>query len=1150
MKVFDEILKQRNKKEDFDHWITSPIHLEVLKGVFERHLQIKGIRAQLRPWHKSTAEPKLPVSSSYLRLFIVGNTKKWQIGPLEDMREMSHNQINAAIDEIDWMITIYGVDPGQEPSPSTPVARTRSIPSQPSFGPKTDDHLTEPDLRARPEEEIVRSDPPYEEFETLKEAPSGTLRPNYNLRRVLARLPKLYEEGNITRVRQLLLGLHERMWHSPASDFCNLLRRSGLSAEILNEAMEAVKQCPICRKYVRLPNRPQMRARGANVFNETIQLDLFFWESNTYMLVIDEATRFKACNVVEGQEAEQLLSCLMQIWIYMFGPPGKVVMDQQVGLMSHEAGSEFERLNMERCPRGTTSGHGADQHTGTGIVERHVQLMKLTMYKLRAELQRQGLDPEPRELSQESAMAHNITLSYGGVTPTMAVFGTLPRGFYDTESKGLLNATGAMQTDLTVFERAMRIRQTALAQCQQAVAEDRVARAGRSRPHKLDITEMVAGTTEIEFYREVKNDIGWRGPALLLRLDADEGVAIIQYQGKPYLVALRHIRPYRGIYHVELQSPDVDEALEKTMRYVEMHTEYKIHIYGWIQKKDGQWTRLPKSHDEAINITKKAEIIYRSMTSRPLHGILFGRALRSFKPPKGTVGMLITWIIHSRNYSVQEYNSDNHLKMKRITNYQKEDTCVIYFYSYLTTSDEPENTTSTSRKEHKTLPHPVRQQAEAMEVENEDSQPERKRDGPETRTVVLSPEKKKQRIEYLRKEVDFLESYYSIHQRNYLIQLDTTEDWRYGYDLMTSTTRNNLVYHYQEMQRKCGHLFVIDYKTSHQARVCLRTAHIYKVDQETDNINDDDITPDIWKQVDEADSLEVKQFVDEKAFKPIHKMQVNSDMVVIDCRWVRKWKRQPDRSLKIKSRLCARGCLDSQKSQLTTRSTTATRLSQRMLVSQAARSDDKDIESWDIASAFLKGFSFQEIQKALQKLGLQAPTRQVVVYPPLNVWRHLQKYSEAFRIPEHSLTEYGLLCLKPIYGLNDAPLAWQLCLHTFVMELGATRSKMDENCFYWKKNEEKAKTCDMTNLVAMMTTHVDDLAITASKSWLEKHYVSFVQKFKKVTRQQLPFNHCGCRYSALHDGIKIDQQEFSEKITQAKVPQREDESKLTPEEVP
>ena len=265
------------------------------------------------------------------------------------------------------MITLYGVEPGQEPSPSTPSARTRSIPAQWSFGPRTDDRLQEADLRARPEEVVERADPPYEEFET-KEAPSGTLRPNYNLRRVLARLPELYEEGNITRVRQLLLGLHERMWHSPASDFCNLLRRAGLSAEILNEAMEAVKQCPICRKYVRLPNRPQMRARGAIVFNETVQLDLFFWQCNTYMLVIDEATRFKACSVVEGQEAEQLLNCLLQIWIYMFGPPGKVVMDQQVGLMSHEAGSEFERLNMERCPRGTTSGHGADNTRAQGLL--------------------------------------------------------------------------------------------------------------------------------------------------------------------------------------------------------------------------------------------------------------------------------------------------------------------------------------------------------------------------------------------------------------------------------------------------------------------------------------------------------------------------------------------------------------------------------------------------------------------------------------------------------------------------------------------------------------------------------------------------------------------------------------------------------------
>ena len=139
--------------------------------------------------------------------------------------------------------------------------------------------------------------------------------------------------------------------------------------------------------------------------------------------------------------------------------------------------------------------------------------------------------------------------------------------------------------------------------------------------------------------------------------------------------------------------------------------------------------------------------------------------------------------------------------------------------------------------------------------------------------------------------------------------------------------------------------------------------------------------------MDEADSSEIKQFVDEKALRPIHRLQLTDDMVTIDCKWVRKKKRYPDGSIRIKSRLCARGCFDSQKQQLTTRSTTATRLSQRILVSQAARRKRKkgNMESWDIAGAFLKGFDFKKIREALRKLGVNAPTRQVVVFPPMNV---------------------------------------------------------------------------------------------------------------------------------------------------------------------
>lgn len=149
--------------------------------------------------------------------------------------------------------------------------------------------------------------------------------------------------------------------------------------------------------------------------------------------------------------------------------------------------------------KGTTAGQGAEQHTGTGLVERHVGLQKLTMQKIKAELNRQGSNVENDWLAAESAMAANQTMSYGGVTPAMAVFGILPRGFYEEDSTRLMATTGALQTDLSVYEKALRMRQISLSAVQQSVIEDRIARANRTRPQQLPVNQLVAGTSEMEF---------------------------------------------------------------------------------------------------------------------------------------------------------------------------------------------------------------------------------------------------------------------------------------------------------------------------------------------------------------------------------------------------------------------------------------------------------------------------------------------------------------------------------------------------------------------------------------------------------------------------------------------------------------------------
>ena len=1120
-----------HRKMDYVHWVDNATAMSIIKEIFKSVMQVKAVKISLRPFNKTSPEPTLPTSSAYLRCHVWGHVKVWNVEPIEDMRMMSIAQINEAYDIDDWLFTIYGTDVAEVPAPSTPSSRPRAIPKQPGLPPREDDAALLPQVHDRPDNpDDEPEEPKYEEesFESQDRSSIAPIKPNYNMKKVLERLPKLVEEGDRTRALKLLVGLHERLWHTPAMDFMNLLRRAGMPVEVVNLASEAVQGCVVCRKFVRLPNRLQVRAGGSTYFGETVQLDIFHWEGNNFLLIIDEATRFKTCTLAESQESEWLMALLFKSWIQYFGPPSRVVLDQQSSLMGYETGGEFERLNISRCPRGTTQGHGANQHTGTGIVERHIQLIKLTMWKLRAELERQGLSPDPAELCQESAMAHNQTLNYGGVTPCMSVFGVLPRGFYNPENPGVMSVVGSLQTDVTVFERAMRIRQTALATTHQSIIEDRVARANRTRPHQANVGQMVAGTSEVEFFREVQGDPGWRGPALLLRLDQDEGVAVIQYQGN----SLRHIRPYRGIYLVEVASKNVEQSLFRLMKFVESLSDYKINIFGWLRRnRDGRWYKTPKETPGVQNVMQWAEEVSSSMTRSTLHGIMVGKSIRTFKPPTNTTGALITWLVGGKNYAVQEHKTANHLKMKKISNHAKEDTCIIYFYYYQAQLGEPE--APMKKTEVKKIENDVH---EDMDLDKEN----KKRFGPETRTVVIGPERKKQRTMMMQRDIEFLKLHYADNVKNQIILLDYPEAWKNGYDIVISETRNYLIKQYEQTRRRLPILFQMKYKSDHKAEACLRTGHIYKVDQETNNIDEDQISPDIWQEVDAADLAEIRQFVEEKAFRKIHTSAITADMVVVDARWVRKKKRYPDKSIRVKSRLCARGFLDQQKDLLTTRSTTATRLSQRVIISQAARRRERQLESIDVAGAFLKGFDFNQIKKALKELGIQSPSRTVIIMPPLNVFKHLATLSDEFKIPLHQIGEYGLLCNKPVYGLNDAPLAWQLCLHSFLKETGGASSRLDENSFTWKENGK---------LIAMATTHVDDIALTADMPWLDNMNQMFTKRFGKVTRQQLPFDHCGCHYEKTNDGYKISQEDFAKKMEAVVVPEREDESKLTPSEV-
>jgi hypothetical protein len=125
-----------------------------------------------------------------------------------------------------------------------------------------------------------------------------------------------------------------------------------------------------------------------------------------------------------------------------------------------------------------------------------------------------------------------------------------------------------------------------------------------------------------------------------------------------------------------------------------------------------------------------------------------------------------------------------------------------------------------------------------------------------------------------------------------------------------------------------------------------------------------------------------------------------------------------------------------------------------------------------VGTAFLKGFSFEKLMEALRAKGIHSRIRRVFVQPPMNVWRHLRKLSTNLKVKAGDELLWVLEALKPVYGLGDGPLAWQLCLLEFLIDdKHGTQSHFDENFIIWFSDYI---TDTDPGVQALATSHVDD----------------------------------------------------------------------------
>ena len=320
--------------------------------------------------------------------------------------------------------------------------------------------------------------------------------------------------------------------------------------------------------------------------------------------------------------------------------------------------------------------------------------------------------------------------------------------------------------------------------------------------------------------------------------------------------------------------------------------------------------------------------------------------------------------------------------------------------------------------------------------------------------------------------------------------------------------------------------------------VDLVSGEVFRVDESTATLTEDEALK-YPLLVNEGDKKEVEQFVQYKVFKLQRWSELYKGANVVDCVWIRKWKVH----LKtIKSRMCSRGCFDKQKWSIERHSSTATRLSQRIVISigqvdgmlftfEPENPDDVTTESFDIAGAFLQGLEYTELADNARSLGYEVKEpRKVYVQPPENVWRHFRSIKDCpkeLHVPDTKRGNYILLCLRAMYGFVDAPLMFQLALLCFlIMETGAVKSIFDDNFLFWFWWID-----DVWRLVLVVTVHVDDLQLTGSsyaRNWIHDRLEI---RFGKLKRQSLPYTHAGLELEQINPYcLFVHQTTFTSKL--------------------
>ena len=990
----------------------------------------------------------------------------------------------------------------------------------------------------------------WDDTEAQTEAPSDWT--SFDVQASLRGLRHADEAGR----RRILRKLHLRWYHCGTEKLTSLLRAAGLGKDILDLIPEIVDTCRVCRRWARPSADAKASCRMIVGFNIEVEGDLMFYrhhgKQHIVLVLVDRGVRWCATAPVSDRSTSTLLTNLDRAWISIFGPMQVLIFDGEGGLDDEESTTYFQL-------RGITKRTSApNQHTR--IADRRIAIMRDSLHKLSSQLQEEGLSIPFERMLCEMTFALNALTTVNGQSPYTAVLGRIPAILPSEDS---LISDGVPDR---CSSHTHRLREIAVQTIAEGTARERLKRALKTPTRPSGIEEDYKVGDAVDYWREPlnKDSSGWRGPSTVVDLSRLEHgrIGIRTSTDQVLTCRLQDVRHSLTFLSDELSAffgaddliaPAGSQA-NHAQQYVQAYTDSlkpgSVLTLGHIRTSTGQWTETPQTeaHREAYRASMfLAETVFQLssvVAVRLAHAV---RALTAREEYSSSV--LLWWSAPgSRNISFLHSETSRVSVVELLSQAWTEARmmqflCVPDDEGWATSvrwsspATEPAASTSSevgSTRRLSTVP----EESEGAETESlvawsdlcavfgdsipaDDALPlaeaflassTEPAPQPPVDTDLLSMCSRRNLIAMSEAEIP----------NWHVVNGDVASSWATEAQMSTylacaDTTSEALVLDadevgayvalevYGDMCKLVEGLSRLPDAGEH-VEVRMYETHTRKavIDRSDDLLTQDEVRLHA-AEVTQAVLNELKTWQSFKCFARKPRSQCSC---IIDAKWVYKWKYVKGVRT-IRARLCLRGFKESGADDQSNFATTASRFSQRLLVSECV------LRGWVIASsdvpkAFLQGVSYDELAEATDR-----PRRDVsfeLSGEGLACLKMLPEFASF-----NPRTE-ALHCLKPGTGCRDAPRAFSMKLRQVTERFGFKSPSVDSELELLHQAGE---------LVMAIIKHVDDLKMIGPRRLIEDFVKHLSSTFGRMDIEWHVFTFCGIQHRQAADGsISLDQNKF------------------------